>query len=88
MWRTNLSQDGFQPTIGLIWGGITQLLLFCMGNSLPFTSTFAGKLEWIIIVMFVITVFGLLNDILSMEDGFITVFNRAHYRMEGSVAMV
>ena len=88
VWRTNLSQDGFQPTIGLIWGGITQLLLFCMGNSLPFTSTFSGKLEWIIIVMFVITVFGLLNDILSMEDGFITVFNRAHYRMEGSVRSV
>ena len=85
VWRTNLSRGGFQPTIGLIWGGITQLLLFCVGNVLPFTSTFSGKLEWIVIIMFVSTVFGLLNDILSMEDGFIAVFNRAHYKKEGSV---
>jgi len=88
VWRTNLSRGGFQPTIGLIWGGITQLLLFCVGNVLPFTSTFSGKLEWIIIIMFAITVFGLLNDILSMEDGFIAVFNRAHYKKEGSVRSV
>ena len=38
--------------------------------------------------MFVIIVFGLLNDILSMEDGFIAVFNRAHYKKEGSVRSV
>ena len=88
VWRTNLSRNGFQPTIGLIWGGITQLLLFCVGNALLFTSTFSGKLEWIIIIMFLTTVFGLLNDILSMEDGFIAVFNRAHYKKEGSVRSV
>ena len=88
VWRTNLSRNGFQPTIGLIWGGITQLLLFCVGNALLFTSTFSGKLEWIIIIMFLSTVFGLLNDILSMEDGFIAVFNRAHYKKEGSVRSV
>jgi len=41
VWRTNISREGFQPTIGLIWGGITQLLLFCVGNVLPFTSTFS-----------------------------------------------
>ena len=41
VWRTNLSRDGFQPTIGFIWGGITQLLLFCVSNTVAFTSTFS-----------------------------------------------
>ena len=38
-WRTNNSQDGFQSTIGLIYGGFSQLLLFCLGNSLSFSNS-------------------------------------------------
>ncbi|MEC9273899.1 MAG: hypothetical protein VX680_04350, partial [Candidatus Neomarinimicrobiota bacterium] len=85
VWRTNYSQDGFQSTVGLIYGGFTQLLLFCLGSSLPFTSSIGGKLEWVLMLIIVGTVFGLLYMILSIEDGFYTVFNASYYKKEGSV---
>jgi len=85
VWRTNYSQDGFQSTVGLIYGGFTQLLLFCLGNSLPFTNSLNGKLEWVLMLIVVGTVFGLLYMVLSIEDGFYTVFNASYYKKEGSV---
>ena len=85
VWRTDSSQDGFQSTIGLIYGGFTQLLLFCLGNSLLFTNSITGKLEWVLMFIIVGTIFGLLFMILSIEDGFYTIFNASYYKNEGSV---
>ncbi|MEC9026530.1 MAG: hypothetical protein VYD20_02490, partial [Candidatus Neomarinimicrobiota bacterium] len=85
VWRTDSSQDGFQSTVGLIYGGFTQLLLFCLGNSLLFTNSITGKLEWVLMFIVVGTIFGLLFMILSIEDGFYTIFNASYYKNEGSV---
>ena len=84
-WRTNNSQDGFQSTIGLIYGGFSQLLLFCLGNSLSFSNSVSGKIEWILMFTFVGTITGLLYLMLSIEDGFYTIFNASYYKKESSV---
>jgi hypothetical protein len=72
----------------LITSAYTQLLFFVTGTLLIQPTTIVTTLECAIAGPLIAIPVGMIHDILALEYGFCTMYNRAHFKNLGSIASV